>query len=162
MTAEERNVAELYRSLGPVIYRRCLRFLKTREAAQDATQEVFLKLLKHGRRLAPDESSLPWIYQTATNHCLNVIRESTRRDMKHSALEVAASVSGSTFPERQLSQKILLRFDRTTQAVAIGALIDGMQQAELATALGVSSKTVSRKLSRFLEQAKKFIQRTDS
>ena len=155
-------MAQLYRRVGPTIYRRCLRMLKSREAAQDATQEVFLKILKSPHRFQSDEALLPIIYKTATHHCLNVVRDAARRDEKHVTYAFASTVSGDNYPDRQLSQQILSRFDLNTQAIAVGALVDGMEQTELATALGLSSKTISRKLTRFLTNARKFIERTDS
>jgi len=45
------QAARLYRELGPVVYRRCLRLLGDRAAAEDATQEVFVKLLRDMDRL---------------------------------------------------------------------------------------------------------------
>ncbi len=78
------------------------------------------------------------------------------------AYAFAPIVSNENYPDRQLSQQVLSRFDVKTQAIAVGALVDGMEQTELASALGLSSKTISRKLTRFLTNAKKFIQRTES
>src|ERR1700719_1415116 len=43
------RVAELYRTYGPAIYRRCLRLVGDTEAARDATQEVFGKLMRDAR-----------------------------------------------------------------------------------------------------------------
>ena len=45
------QAAELYRTYGPVVYRRCLRILKDPEAAKDATQEVFMKLIRDMSKL---------------------------------------------------------------------------------------------------------------
>ena len=50
LDARER-VAELYRTYGPAIYRRCVRLLGDREAARDATQEVFGKLMRDAIKL---------------------------------------------------------------------------------------------------------------
>ena len=41
------RAAELYRKFGAVIYSRCRRILRDPTAAEDATQEVFLRALKH-------------------------------------------------------------------------------------------------------------------
>ena len=48
------RVGVLYARFGPTIYARCRRMLKERAAAEDATQEVFLKVLRH-IDAAPDE-----------------------------------------------------------------------------------------------------------
>src|SRR5438045_393270 len=43
--ARQTRVARLFQKFGPIIYVRCRRMLKERAAAEDATQEVFLKVI---------------------------------------------------------------------------------------------------------------------
>ena len=160
------QVARLYRELGPAVYRRCLRLLGSRAAAEDATQEVFVKLLRDVARLQDRATMLPWIYRVATNHCLNVRRDARRRgqDALAEELDVVPARSGEgpeAYPERQLAQVILARFDDVTQAVAIGILVDGMEHAEIAGVLGISRRTVSRKLERFVRRSREFLAKVD-
>jgi RNA polymerase sigma-70 factor (ECF subfamily) len=156
------TAAELYRTYGPVVYRRCLRILKDQEAAKDATQEVFVKLIRDMSKLEDRETVLPWIYRVATNHCLNQRRNASRRgeDFESRPLELAASTDQDTLPDRLLVQGILSRFDATTQTVAVGVLVDGMEQEEVAELLGVSRRTVARKLARFLDLARHHVDRS--
>ncbi len=161
------QVSRLYRELGPAVYRRCLRLLGDRAAAEDATQEVFVKLLRDIDRLQDRDTVLPWIYRVATNHCLNLRRDARRRgqDGLSEDLDVLPGAQGAgpeAFPERQLAQAVLQRFDEETQAVAVGVLVDGLEHEEIAGALGISRRTVSRKLNRFVENARKFLLRTGS
>ncbi|HQR30309.1 MAG TPA: sigma-70 family RNA polymerase sigma factor [Anaeromyxobacteraceae bacterium] len=160
-------MSRLYRELGPAVYRRCLRLLGDRAAAEDATQEVFVKLLRDIDRLQDRDTVLPWIYRVATNHCLNLRRDARRRgqDGLSEDLDVLPGAQGAgpeAFPERQLAQAVLQRFDEETQAVAVGVLVDGLEHEEIAGALGISRRTVSRKLNRFVENARKFLLRTGS
>ena len=152
------RIARLYREYGPAVYRRCLRLLRDREAARDATQEVFVKLLRDIGRLDDPDAALPWIYRVATNHCLNLRRDARRHgeDGGDDALEVAEGAPDA-FPERQLARRVLARFDVETQAIAVGVLVDGMQHGELADALGISRRTVHRKLARFLDGARRLV-----
>ena len=156
------KAAELYRALGPVVYRRCLRILKDPEAAKDATQEVFMRLVRDMAKLEDRETVLPWIYRVATNHCLNLRRNATRHgeDADAPPLEVAASTSPDLVPDRQLVQQVLGRFDTTTQTVAVGVLVDGMEQEEVAEVLGISRRTVARRLARFLDLARQQVDRS--
>jgi RNA polymerase sigma-70 factor (ECF subfamily) len=156
--SDRERVASLYRELGPAVYRRCLRLLKDRDAARDATQEVFVKLLRDIDRLGERENALPWIYRVATNHCLNLLRDTRRHgtDAADDALEIAAEAQPS-FPNRQLAREVLSKFDLQTQAIAVGVLVDGMEHEELAGVLGVSRKTIHRKLTRFLEKARALV-----
>lgn len=156
------QVSQLYREFGPVVYRRCLRLLRDRTAAEDATQDVFVKLLREVERLQDRATVLPWIYRVTTNHCLNLRRNASRqRADSDDALEVVSAPAGAgpdSYPDRHLAQTVLSRFDEATQQVAVAALVDGMELEEVAQVLGVSSRTVSRRLQRFLEAARRFVQ----
>ncbi len=158
------EAARLYRDFGPVVYRRCLRLLRDREASQDATQEVFTRLLREIDRFEDRERALAWIYRVATNHCLNLLRDARRHGESplDPDLELAPGDAHVAFPERRLAQEVLSRFDESTQAVAVGIFVDGMEHEELAAALGISRRTVSRKLGRFLAQARLLLSRSDT
>jgi len=157
------KAGELYRAYGPVVYRRCLRLLKDPEAARDATQEVFMKLIRDLPRLEDRATVLPWMYRVATNYCLNVRRNQRRRGEDGAKLDLELAVGSPVvddYPDRALAQSVLSRFDAATQAVAVGVIVDGMEHEEVAVALGVSRRTVARKLERFLQGARKFVGRT--
>jgi RNA polymerase sigma-70 factor (ECF subfamily) len=155
---ERERAAELYRRYGPAVYRRCLKLLRDREAARDATQEVFVKLVRDISKLDDPETALPWMYRVATNHCLNHLRTGRRHgEQALGEWEVADVAAEATYPDRHLAGKVLAQFDEGTRAVAVGVLVDGMGHEELAGALGVSRKTVERRLSRFLERARKLV-----
>ncbi len=165
MTEEQRRIAASYERYGPVIYRRCLKLLRDPEAARDATQEVFLKLTRDMGRFEDRESVLPWIYRAALHHCLNIIRDRSRRAGKDALLQswdVAAPAAFEGVADRRLVARMLTRFDSETQAIAFGVLVDGMQHDEAAEALGISRKTVSRKLERFLVNARKYLARSET
>jgi RNA polymerase sigma-70 factor, ECF subfamily len=158
---DRERIAALYKTYGPAVYRRCLRLLRDPEAARDATQEVFRKLIADGLRDDPD-LALPWIWRVAMNHCLNVRRNAQRRGETelNPDLDVGEDTADG-FPERRLVQKVLSRFDEKTQSIAVGVLVDGMEHEEVADMLGISRKTVSRKLERFLVNARKYLERTE-
>jgi RNA polymerase sigma-70 factor (ECF subfamily) len=152
------RAAELYREFGGVVYRRCLRLLKHPETARDATQEVFAKLVREIGKLEEREASLRWLYCVATNHCLNQLRDQRRHGEEEldGALELSVTTGDGSF-DRVLVLKVLSHFDAATRAVAVGVLVDGMEYEEVAATLGVSKRTVSRKLSRFLATARELV-----
>ncbi len=158
--AHRERVVRLYREYGPVVYRRCLRLLHDRERARDATQEVFVKLLREERLSGDGDEVLPWIYRVATHHCLNLLRDAGRSarvdGVPPEAMEIAVRGEPS-YTERYMVHEVLSRFDDTTQAVAVGVLVDGMEREEVAGALGISRRTVHRKLTRFLAAARRMI-----
>jgi len=151
----EGRTAALYRLHGPMVYRRCLRLLKSPEAAGDATQEVFLRLVRDEARLFDREDLIPWLYRVATNHCLNL-----RRDARHhgeTALDLApeSTTGRGDGLDAIVVQRLLARFDAVTQAIAVAILVDEQEHEEVASALGLSRRTMARKLDRFLELARR-------
>jgi len=52
---------------------------------------------------------------------------------------------------------VLARFDEVTRLVAVGVLVDGMEHEEVAEVLGLSRRSVARKLERFLEGSRRFL-----
>lgn len=160
--APRHSIADLYRRYGPLVYRRSLRLLGDRDAARDATQEVFLKLVRDQAQLQDRATVLPWMYRVATNYCLN-LRRNVRRHGEEELpeLECSPAHAPDTF-DRVLAQAILSRFDIATQAIVVGVLVDGLGHDEMATALGVSRKTIARRLDRFLTAAREFAGRADA
>jgi RNA polymerase sigma-70 factor, ECF subfamily len=161
---EQRNVDEAYKAWGGVIYRRCLRLLGERAAAEDATQEVFIRFMTAVDRLSPDGGYLRWIYRVATNLCLNRLRDEARLEVRDPAtlVDAQATGGGASFVDRDLTVQLLRRFDEETQTVAVLALIDGLSHDEIAEVLDLSRKTVGKKLARFLENAQKFLKRASA
>jgi RNA polymerase sigma-70 factor (ECF subfamily) len=154
------QAADLYRRYGPAVYRRCLKLLRDREAARDATQEVFVKLVRDIARFDDPATALPWMYRVATNHCLNFLRAGRRHGEEDlGEWEIADPVpdGAASYPDRHLAGKVLSHFDEGTRAVAMGVLVDGMGHEELAGALGISRKTVERRLARFLARARELV-----
>lgn len=147
------RAAESYRQYGKPVYRCCLRILRDPDAARDATQDVFLRLVGEEERMADRVTLLPWLYRVARNHCLNLRRD--RRDLPTPEPEFdQADAFRDTHLERSLAMRLLRRFDTSTQAVVVGVLVEGMDHQEVAAALGVSRITVARKLKRFLAVAR--------
>lgn len=151
------EISQLYRRLGPLIYRRCLRLLRDPDNARDATQEVFVRALKHAGTLEADRGCLPWLYRVATNFCLNQIRDHRpQADQRTEELPLAGSSEGWLAARRQVVA-LLSEFDEKTRQIAVYSLLDGMTQEEIAEVTGLSRKTVGKKLNRFSERSKEIL-----
>src|SRR5277367_717043 len=74
---------QIYREMGPAIFRFCRRALPTREDAEDATMEIFSKLWE-GKLSQYDEtrSFSAWLYRVAANHCWDILRRRKIREDK--------------------------------------------------------------------------------
>src|ERR1700676_1066076 len=65
---------ELYRQYAPAIFRFCRRAMPTREDAEDATMDIFMKLKDKLVQYDQTRSFTAWLYKVAANHCLDVLR----------------------------------------------------------------------------------------
>src|SRR5258706_244911 len=80
----------LYREYASAIFRFCRRALPTREDAEDATMDIFAKLMRDNKLLQYDQSRsfTAWLYKVAANHCWDVLRRrKTRQDKETEDLE---------------------------------------------------------------------------
>jgi RNA polymerase sigma-70 factor (ECF subfamily) len=71
---------DLYREYAPAIFRFCRRAMPTREDAEDATMEIFMKLREKLSQYDPGRSFSAWLYKVAANHCWDLLR---RRKARH-------------------------------------------------------------------------------
>jgi len=160
--AERDKVVELYKLYGPAIRRRCLRLLGDKEAGNDATQEVFIRLLGNVAKLETREMAIRWMYRVSVNHCLHLIRNRLRRSCEPMTAAAEPRTSGAIdfVADRQLAQKVLSRFDARTRGVVVGVYVGGMEHAEVGKLLGISRTSVQRTLRRFSINSRKYLHRT--
>ncbi len=79
---------ELYRQYAAPIFRFCRRALPSREDAEDATTEIFLKVREKLDQYDPSRPFSAWLYKVATNHCWDILRRRrVRQDLETADVE---------------------------------------------------------------------------
>ena len=152
------RLTALYRTYGPIIYARCASLLADAAAAEDATQETFMRVHRHLDK-APAEA-LGWIYRIATNYCLNELRDRKQRPQPTDELpELAIDNLGRVLGDRDLVARIVRRSPPKLRVVAWLHHVDGLDQAEVAQTLGISRRSVVNHLNEFATNARKYIER---
>lgn len=92
---KETETEAVFERNGDNIYRLCRSFMKTREDAEDAVQETFLKLMRSNMRFASAEHEKAWLIVTASNTCRDMLKKRSRRDENiDDHFELAAEQSG--------------------------------------------------------------------
>lgn len=159
----EDRLTGLYRAYGPVIYSRCARLLGDGAAAEDATQETFMRVQRHLGNVPDAGQALAWIYRVATNYCLNELRDRRRRPEVRDDLGDLADRAGdleAVLVDRDLVARIVRRSPEKVRAVAWLHHVDGLDQGEVARVLRLSRRTVVNRLAEFKKNALKFIGRS--
>ncbi len=148
----------MYRDYGPVVHRRARVLLGNDEEAKDAMQEVFVRVLAEHTTFRNDAPLLHWMYRITTNVCLDRLRK-RRTHPTISDPEAVERLIAETHTEedRRAIIQVLGRMDATTQTLAVHHYVDGMKMEEVAELVGLSRKTVGKKLASFREKAKKLL-----
>ena len=74
---------ELYRLHAAQIFRFCRRALPSREDAEDATMEIFLKVREKLHQYDASRPFTAWLYKVAANHCWDLLRRRrVRQDLE--------------------------------------------------------------------------------
>lgn len=156
MSAQSRDVAQLFERHGPMVYGRARRLLGSHEDAQEATQEVFVRVITGAEKRPPEGELVPWLCRITTNFCLNKLRDSQRRRVLldtrgKSTLGEPASSEPDVLAQ---ARRLFARADERQAQAAVYVFIDGMSHDEAAEMLGVSRRTVGNLLDRFTAWAR--------
>ncbi len=160
--SDERLTA-LYRTYGPLIYARCRRILGDASAAEDATQETFMRVYRHLDKAPDSDQALRWIYRIATNYCLNEIRRRKTIPESREVLPERAATASSVeelLADRDLVARLIARAPEKVRVVVWLHHVDGLDQGEVAETLGVSRRTVVNRLADFARGAEKLVRRS--
>lgn len=156
----------LYRQTSAKLFGVCLRILNDRAEAEDALQEVYVKIWNKADRFAvSDLSPISWLVAVARNHAIDRIRARRAPAAEiDAALEVADPAPG---PEAQAVagaegeriHRCLEELDRDRAAAVRGAYLKGESYAELAARHGVPLNTMRTWLRRSLMKLKDCLER---
>ena len=145
--------ALVQRYQGP-IYRLALRILASRADAEDVVQDAFLTAWRRLDQLERDEAFVGWLYRTATNRALNVIR--TRKPVAEADLDGQESTSAAGRPDRAADTNAQM----AALTAALGTLtpeqracwllreVHGRSYEEIAVAVGTTSTAVRGRIAR--------------
>lgn len=130
-----------------------LHYLRDREEARDAAQEVFLKVYRHLDRLEEGRAFLPWLLRLTRNACLDRLRRLKVRRPEEGlvpvdeAAEVPARATSAeeellTDGRRALVYRALGALSARSREVIVLKDIEEMTLREIAELLGVTVGTV--------------------
>ncbi len=150
MTRDMRELATLFERHKKHVFRRSFQLLGNAADAEEATQNIFIKLI-HNETQLDGSQMMAWIYRITTNHCLDRIRvNKRRRELINEKVRPAMADRDTRTPETMLTLRALLaNADPKLAQCAVYIYVDGLAQAEVARLMNVSRRTVNNLLDRF-------------
>jgi RNA polymerase sigma-70 factor, ECF subfamily len=152
-TVARAGVRSLYRCHRGKVLARAFTLLRNQEAAEDATQEAFERLLQAEDLVLRHPEPLAWLYRVTTNLCLNVLRDEKRHAILMAQTTPANDPQGSDAETRTAVAEIFGRVPSELQEIAVRYHADGMTCKEIAVSLGVSRRTIGNRLMAFRDEA---------
>jgi RNA polymerase sigma-70 factor (ECF subfamily) len=141
---EERLEYEwLFRSAYPRVRRTVTSILRSPESAEDVTQEAFLKLLQHWRRVRSLDQPDAWVRRVA----IRLAVRHAKREAGRSSVEGDGGPSPATGHDLDLELAIA-QLPTMQRAAVVLFYLDDQPVAEIARVLVVSESTVKQHLYR--------------
>ncbi len=163
---EREDFERLMKAHEQRVFRAAWRLLGRREDAQDAAQEVFLRLYRYRHRFDERRPLEPWLYRITVNVCRDLRR---RRRVRQTASleeleETRPLVSADPDPgaaariaeERRIVEQALATLAEKERAALVLRDVQGLSTAEVAEILGSSQVTVRSQISRARLKIKKY------
>ena len=157
--AEKQQIQAMYEQYGFAVYRRCKTFLRNESLAEDAVQEVFLRLSRSISRIPKDNKCYAYIYRIAINVCIDLINEKkiVHENFVNASFQEFFETNVQNQKENQFDlQEFLHKQTKEIQEIVYLHFFEGLTYDEIAEILPFSRRSLIRKLEDFLQKAKKY------
>lgn len=149
----------LYNRYASKIFSKCLAILKDEMLAEDATQEIFMKIFLNLSRFEEKAKFSTWIYSITYNYCIDYLRRKQKGDIFSEDIEKAADVH-EDIPDEVLVEMEAKQLKRVLDRMPVGDKTillmkyqDDLSIKEIAEALNKTESAVKMKLKRAKEKA---------
>jgi RNA polymerase sigma factor (sigma-70 family) len=127
-------LAKLVNEIQPGIFNLSLRFVWSREDAEDATQEILVKVITNLGKFEGRSKFTTWVYRIATNHLLNLKRNNLEQTLSFSMFGKDLE-NGLDLPSYEEADKEILA-DEVKIGCTLGMLICLDRELRIAYILG--------------------------
>lgn len=155
------QVAELFEELRDDVYRYLLTLGLHPPQAQEATQEVFLRLYITLRRNTDIANPRAWIFRVAHNYGLKVRSQQNMLRPFDPELETRLVASDSSVEANLLERERTLRFHRAVENLSeqqrrcLFLRMEGLRYPEIGAALGISASAVGEFMRRAIARLRR-------
>jgi RNA polymerase sigma-70 factor (ECF subfamily) len=149
----------LMRQYERLVLATALRLLGNLEDAQDASQEVFLKLYRNLKKLENADHIPAWLYRVTVNVCHDIGRKRKPVASVDEAEPLAAADPPDDNDRRRALMLSLRRLSAHERAAVVLRDLEGLSTVEVARILGSSEATVRSQISQARAKMREFLER---
>lgn len=141
------------------VYSLCYQILRSREDAEEASQDTFVKAYRARETYDPERKVSPWILRIASNAARDIMRRRTNRVVVNSDLLVAESERlpdprGDELGGRVESEEVYRALGGLSEGYRIPLVLKylhGLTNREIADSMGMSLSSLKVRMSRARE-----------
>jgi RNA polymerase sigma factor (sigma-70 family) len=139
-----------YERYGRALIRKAERILRSGEDARDVVHTLFVDMLEEEEAVA----DLPYLYRAVTHRCLSFLRDEKNRArllaQHDDVLRGPSPQQRGRLDERVIDMDMLVKLvaelDEESAQMLVYRYLDEMTQEEIASMLGLSRKTIGKRL----------------
>jgi RNA polymerase sigma-70 factor (ECF subfamily) len=160
-TALENRVTRLFEEAREDVYRYLLTLGLHPPQAQEAVQEVFLRLYASLRKGEEITNARGWIFRVAHNYGLKVRERQASEQAFDPALETRLMAAGENAEHQMIEREKMLRFHHAVESLSeqqkrcLFLRMEGLRYPEIGAVLGISASAVGEFLRRAMNRLKK-------
>jgi RNA polymerase sigma-70 factor (ECF subfamily) len=161
VSALQERVARLYEEARDDVYRYLLTLGLHPPRAQEAVQEVFLRLYATVKKGEQIDNPRGWVFRVAHNYGLKVRERQVSEEPFDAGLEARLSAAGANPEIELLERERMLRFHHAVEGLSeqqkrcLFLRMEGLRYPEIGAALGISASAVGEFLRRAMARLKK-------
>lgn len=159
---DERAFRKIYDRYHQSIYGIAFKYLKSKSLAEDAVHDVFIKLWDYRNKLDANQSLKGFLFTTAKNHVLNMIRNKKRNQEKREGYAHLKPVSKNKTVDhltlknyKKVFQHFLKKLPEGKREIFRMKMQEGISNKKIAEKLEISVNTVKSqyyKASKFIKE----------
>jgi RNA polymerase sigma-70 factor (ECF subfamily) len=178
---ESKYFAEIITKYKKVVFGHAYNFLRNKEEAEDAAQEIFVSVYNNLKNFRGDSKLSTWIYRITVNTCKNRLKQLQRargqmaeESYEEGAEEKPSLVDGlkekeekepdKSYASEEVRKTVYKRIDELTgeqRQVIMMRDVEGLSYEEIGQVLRISVSAVKSKLFRARENLREKLQKDD-
>ena len=159
----EAILERLYDEYSHALFRYALALTSSCEDAEDAVQEVFVRIAREAKKLARLGNIRAYLFAATRNAAYSILRSRKRRnkveDSTCAEIEVGLTVSeGEDHIRLSILRQVFLSLPVEQREVVLLKVFDGMTFQEIAKTIGISANTAASRYRYGIERLKRALE----
>jgi RNA polymerase sigma factor (sigma-70 family) len=151
----------LYKRYGRKVYAKCIYLLKDEDSANDAVQDIFIKILLNLENFERKAQFSTWVYSITYNYCIDFLRKKKKEQLLFAVeTEQTKEIAQEESPDALLLEidvdrlrYILDELPTEDKTILLMKYQDDMMIKEIAVTLDKTESAIKMKLKRAKEKA---------